>query len=100
MSGRDDAIVLGAGVVGVSTAYALARRGVAVTIVDRAIGPGHGASFANGGQLSYAYADPLAGPGLLRRLPALAIGADPAFRLRWRCAVPPRSSSTMNVIAP
>ena len=84
MSGRDDAIVLGAGVVGVSTAYALARRGVAVTIVDRAAGPGRGASFANGGQLSYAYADPLASPGLLRRLPALAIGADPAFRLRWR----------------
>ncbi|MGN6269649.1 MAG: FAD-dependent oxidoreductase [Sphingomonas sp.] len=84
MSARDDAIVLGAGVVGVSTAYALARRGVAVTIVDRAVGPGQGASFANGGQLSYAYADPLASPGLLRRLPALAIGADPAFRLRWR----------------
>lgn len=84
MSGRDDAIVLGAGVVGVATAYALARRGVAVTIVDRAAGPGQGTSFANGAQLSYAYADALAGPGLLRRLPGLAIGMDPVFRLRWR----------------
>ena len=52
VSNRDNAIVLGAGVVGVSTAYALARRGVAVTIVDRAVGPGQGASFANGGQLN------------------------------------------------
>jgi D-amino-acid dehydrogenase len=83
MSGRDDAIVLGAGVVGVATAYALARRGVAVTIVDRAAGPGQGTSFANGAQLSYAYSDALAGPGLLRRLPGLAIGMDPVFRLRW-----------------
>ena len=84
MSGRDDAIVLGAGVVGVATAYALARRGVAVTIVDRDAGPGLGTSFANGAQLSYAYADALAGPALLRRLPELALGMDPAFRIRWR----------------
>jgi D-amino-acid dehydrogenase len=76
------AIVLGAGVVGVATAYALAIRGVAVTIIDRAEIAGSGASFANGAQLSYIYTDALASNSLLKRLPFLALGLDPAFRLR------------------
>jgi D-amino-acid dehydrogenase len=76
------AIVLGAGVVGVSSAYALARRGVAVTIIDRAEIAGSGASFANGAQLSYIYTDALASNSLLKRLPFLALGLDPAFRLK------------------
>jgi len=75
------AIVLGAGVVGVATAYALARRGVAVTIVDRNSGPGLGTSFANGAQLSYVYTDALAAPALVARIPWLAMARDPAFRL-------------------
>jgi D-amino-acid dehydrogenase len=76
------AIVLGAGVVGVATAYALAIRGVEVTIIDRAEIAGSGASFANGAQLSYIYTDALASNSLLKRLPFLALGLDPAFRLR------------------
>lgn len=76
------AIVLGAGVVGVATAYALARRGVEVTIIDRAAIVGSGASFANGAQLSYIYTDALASNNLLKRLPFLALGLDSSFRLR------------------
>lgn len=76
------AIVLGAGVVGVATAYALARRGVEVTIIDRGDIAGSGASFANGAQLSYIYTDALASKGLLKRLPFLALGLDTSFRLR------------------
>jgi len=76
------AIVLGAGVVGVATAYALARRGVEVTIIDRAEIAGSGASFANGAQLSYIYTDALASNSLLKRLPFLALGLDSSFRLR------------------
>lgn len=76
------AIVLGAGVVGVATAYALARRGVEVTIMDRAAVAGSGASFANGAQLSYIYTDALASNSLLKRLPFLALGLDSSFRLR------------------
>lgn len=52
--------VLGAGIVGVATAYALSREGFAVTVVDRAT-PGAGASGGNGGsggQLSYSYVQP------------------------------------------
>lgn len=85
-------IVIGTGVVGMATAWSLARRGVAVTLVDAAMGPGEGASFANGGQLSYGYTDALASPALLRKIPALLLGRDaglsfsPHFdpdELRW-----------------
>ena len=82
MNDGPDALVVGAGVVGVTTAYALARRGLAVTIVDRAAGPGEGASFANGAQLSYAYTDAFASPALIAKLPGLLLARDPAFRLR------------------
>jgi D-amino-acid dehydrogenase len=82
MSERPEAVVLGAGVVGMATAYALARRGVGVLILDRAEEPGRGTSYANGAQLSYAYTDALGSPALLRKLPVLMLGADPAFRLR------------------
>jgi D-amino-acid dehydrogenase len=77
-----DVIVAGAGVVGVATAYALARRGLSVALVDRNPGPALGASYANGAQLSYAYSDALGSPSLLRKLPSLALGADPLFRVK------------------
>lgn len=80
--GRADVLVLGAGVVGITTAYALARRGLSVTIADREAGPAEGASFANGAQLSYAYTDALAQPSLVRKMPFLFAGLDPAFRVR------------------
>lgn len=76
------AIVIGAGVVGIATAYALARRGVRVTLVDKAADVGRGTSYANGAQLSYVYTDALANVGLLKRAPGLLMGLDPAFRLR------------------
>lgn len=78
-----DLAVLGAGVVGVATAYAAARRGLSVRIVERASAPALGASFANGGQLSYAYTEAMASPSLWAKLPAVALGRDPALRLQW-----------------
>ncbi len=78
------AIVIGAGVVGVATAYAFARRGVAVTLVERREGPGLETSHANGAQLSYLYTDALANPALLSQMPRLALGLVPAFRMRSR----------------
>lgn len=78
------AIVIGAGVVGVATAWSLARRGVAVTLIDKSSGPGEGASFANGGQLSYVYTDALASPAILRKLPGLLLARDPGLSLNLR----------------
>ncbi len=77
-----DVAVVGAGVVGLATAWALARRGVRVLLLDRADGPALGASFANGAQLSYAYTDAMAGPALWRQLPGMLAGSDAAFRVR------------------
>lgn len=76
--------VVGAGVVGVATAYLLAREGHSVVLIDSACEPGRGASAGNAAQLSWAYADAMASPALLRHLPAIMAGRDPAFRVRWR----------------
>ncbi|WP_417592766.1 FAD-dependent oxidoreductase [Parasphingorhabdus sp.] len=75
------ALIIGAGVVGMASAYALARRGVAVTILDAMPGAGMGASYGNGRQLSYGYTDALASRDLLGKIPRLALGCDPAFRI-------------------
>jgi len=57
-----DVIVLGAGVVGVNTAYWLARQGRSVCVIDRQSGAGLETSFANGGQISVSHAEPWANP--------------------------------------
>ena len=55
-------IVLGGGVIGVTTAYYLARAGAEVTLVDRQDGPAQETSFANAGQVSPGYSTPWAAP--------------------------------------
>ncbi len=77
-------VVLGAGIVGVASAHALAGRGAEVTLVDQAPGPATGTSAANGGQLSYSYVAPLADPGVLRDLPHYLFDRDSPLRLRPR----------------
>ncbi len=74
-------VVVGAGVVGVTTAYVLARQGHRVTVIEREPRAAMESSFANGGQLSFGFAAPMASPGLLRKAPAIMFGRDPAFRL-------------------
>jgi D-amino-acid dehydrogenase len=57
-------VVLGSGVVGVTSAYYLARAGHEVTVVDRQPGSGMETSFANAGQVSPGYSAPWAAPGI------------------------------------
>ncbi|MBX6369779.1 MAG: D-amino acid dehydrogenase [Rhodospirillales bacterium] len=57
-------IVLGSGVVGVTTAYYLVKGGRDVTVVDRQPGPALETSYANAGEVSPGYASPWAGPGV------------------------------------
>lgn len=57
-------LVLGAGVIGVTTAYCPARSGHEVELVERRDGPGAETSFANAGQISPGYSSPSAGPGV------------------------------------
>jgi len=57
-----DAVVLGAGVIGVSTAYWLARAGKSVCVIERQPAAALETSFANGGQISVSHAEPWANP--------------------------------------
>ncbi|HET8726965.1 MAG TPA: D-amino acid dehydrogenase [Alphaproteobacteria bacterium] len=57
-------VVCGSGVIGVASAYYLARSGHDVVVVDRRPGPGLETSFANAGQISWGYATPWAAPGI------------------------------------
>ena len=75
-------VVLGAGVIGVTTAYYLSQLGCEVTVVDRASKVGDGASFANAGQLSYSFTDALAKPEFLAQIPALMLGRDNGIQVR------------------
>jgi D-amino-acid dehydrogenase len=85
-------VVLGSGVIGVTTAYYLARAGHDVTVLDRQAGPALETSFANAGQVSPGYASPWAAPGIpfkaikwmLQRHAPLAIAPDGSrFQLQW-----------------
>ena len=75
--------VMGAGIVGLATAYSLSEAGHEVTVLDRAAA-GSGASGGNGAQLSYAYVQPLADPAIWRQLPKLLLSPTSPFKLRPR----------------
>ena len=85
-------LVLGAGVVGVTTAWRLAQEGAEVTIIDRHPDVAMETSFANAGQVSPGYAAPWAAPGvpmkalkwLFQRHAPLSIRPDgTAFQWQW-----------------
>jgi len=61
-------IVLGAGVIGVTTAWYLAEAGHEVTVIERRPDPGLETSFANGGQVSAGHAEPWARPSVLPKV--------------------------------
>src|SRR6185369_7895606 len=75
-------IVVGGGVVGVTSAYWLRLAGHEVALVEQDHEAGRGVSSGNGGQLSYAYVEPLAGPDLWTKFPAILLGLDRAVRMR------------------
>ena len=80
-------IILGAGIIGTTTAYYLARAGEPVEVIDRCAGPGMETSFANGGLVTPSMSDPWAAPGMPRKI-LKWLGDDTApFLLRLR-AVP------------
>lgn len=103
MQTQPDVIVIGAGVVGLSTALALQARGLAVTVLDRE-GPAAGASAGNAGAFAFTDILPLASPGILRKAPKWLLdplgplSVPPAYALRiapwmfrfWRACSPAR----------
>src|SRR5258707_3907683 len=75
-----DVIVLGAGIVGVSAAYAARQRGLSVILIDRRE-PGSETSYGNAGILSSGSILPLNKPSLFKALPAYLANRHAA--LRW-----------------
>jgi D-amino-acid dehydrogenase len=61
-------VVVGGGLIGLSTAYFLLRRGAAVTVVERRDGPGRETSFANGGMMTPSMAEPWNSPNVAAQL--------------------------------
>lgn len=76
--------VIGGGVIGLATAYALVREGFAVELIEAGEALASGASFANGGQLSYRYVAPLADAGVPWHALGWMLRGDSPLRLRPR----------------
>ena len=84
-------VILGSGVVGVTSAYFLAKAGHDVTVLDRQPAAGLETSFANAGQVSPGYSAPWAAPGiplkavrwLMMRYRPFVIWPRPDRQLAW-----------------
>jgi len=74
--------VIGAGIIGATTACALSKDGWSVTVIDAESAAGMRASYANGAQLSYSYVEPLASPNTLTKIPLWLLSRDSP--IRWQ----------------
>jgi len=74
--------IIGAGIVGVSTALWLQRDGHQVILIDRA-GPAEGTSYGNGGVLASCSIVPVTGPGLIKKAPYMALSPNQPLFLKW-----------------
>ncbi len=77
-------VVIGAGVIGVTTAYRLRRDGHEVTLIEKEQGPALETSYANGGQLSAGEVAPWAGPSVPTQALKWLGRADAPLRLRLK----------------
>ncbi len=82
MSGKEHIIVIGAGIVGVSAAIWLQRKGNMVTLVDKSA-PGEGTSHGNAGVLAACSVVPVTAPGLIAKGPKLLMDANFPLFVQW-----------------
>ena len=82
MTDTSDILVVGAGIVGVSTAIWLQRSGAAVTLIDRDE-PGFATSYGNAGILATASIVPVPTPGILLKVPEMLFSNKKPLFLRW-----------------
>ncbi len=75
-------VIIGAGLIGLASAYFLQRAGAQVTVVERQPGPGEGTSFANGALLHASLVRPWNAPGIMKFLLTHLGREDSAFLLR------------------
>lgn len=79
---RQAFVVIGAGIVGISTAIWLQRDGHQVTVIDKE-GPAAGASFGNAGVMATGSLVPVTVPGLLFKAPKMLFSKNQPLFLRW-----------------
>lgn len=82
MSEKKRIAIIGAGIVGVSTAVWLQRDGHEVILIDKA-GPGEGTSHGNGGVLASCSVVPVTVPGLLNKAPRMLFDPKQPLFLKW-----------------
>ncbi|WMS42400.1 FAD-binding oxidoreductase [Acuticoccus sp. MNP-M23] len=75
-------VIVGAGIVGVSTALWLQRDGHEVTVIDRGA-PGDGTSYGNAGVLASCSIVPVTGPGLVKKAPGMLLDRNQPLFLKW-----------------
>lgn len=75
-------MVLGGGVIGVTTAWYLAKAGHQVTVIEQHAGVAQETSFANAGQISPGYATPWAAPGIPLKVLKWLLQRDAPFRFQ------------------
>ena len=74
--------VVGAGIVGISTALNLQRAGVDVTVVDKGP-PGEGTSLGNAGMISASGIIPVTTPGIWKKIPGMLLDPSGPLALRF-----------------
>ena len=77
-------IIIGAGVIGSTTAYYLAKSGHDIEVIDRQEGPALETSFANAGMLTPSMADPWNAPGIFKTLVSTIGNPHSPFLLRFK----------------
>jgi len=80
--GKKTIAIIGAGIVGISTAIWLQRDGHDVVVIDKQ-GPATGTSYGNGGVLAACAIVPVNAPGLIKSAPAMLLRSDSPLFLRW-----------------
>jgi D-amino-acid dehydrogenase len=76
-------LIVGAGIVGSTTALVLAERGAEVTLIDGEAAAGQGTSYANGSSITPVHAEPWNPPGTWRRLPDALVRRRTPSRIMW-----------------
>ncbi|MDQ2090166.1 NAD(P)/FAD-dependent oxidoreductase [Marimonas arenosa] len=80
---RKTIAIIGAGIVGVSTAIWLQREGHDVILIEREAQAGEGTSFGNGGVLASCSVVPVTVPGLIRKAPKMLFSPNQPLFLKW-----------------
>lgn len=78
------AVVIGAGVVGISTALYLQRDGAHVTLIDPESPAEAGASFGNAGLIATHIVQPIATASILPKIPSMLLDELAPLAIRWR----------------